>query len=99
MKERKEIIENPCPKMNELGYTYNYVKGLVDETSYYKRVEEDRIVYTGERYNIQFNLASREMVLVMHNDNADCYGNKPTFFISGELMECIDEIAEKLGWK
>ncbi len=92
-------LENPCPKMSELGYSYNYRKGLVDATPHYTRVEEDVIIYTGERYNIQFNLAGREMVLVMHDDNADYYGNKPTFFISGELMECIDEITKNLGWR
>lgn len=92
-------IENPCPRMYELGYNYNYHKGLVDETPHYTRVEEDSIIYTGKTYNIQFNLASRGMVLVMHDDNADYYGNKPTFFISKDLMECIDEITEKLGWR
>lgn len=99
MKERKEIIENPCPRMWELGYSYNYHKGFVDETPYYKRVEEDYILYTGERYNIHFNLASKGMVLVMHEDNADYYGNKPTFFIDENLGECIDEIVRKLGWR
>lgn len=92
-------IENPCPRMYELGYNYMYHKGLVDKTSYYTRVEEDSIIYTGERYNIMFNLASRGMVLTMHDDNADCYGNKPTFFISKDLIECIDEIVTKLEWK
>ena len=97
--ENTPPIENPCPKMSELGYSYNYRKGLVDATPHYTRVEEDAIIYTGKRYNIQFNLAGREIVLVMHEDNADYYGNKPTFFVSGDLMECIDEITEKLGWK
>ncbi len=68
-------------------------------TPYYTRVEEDTIIYTGKRYNIKFNLASREMVLVMHDDNADYYGNKPTLFIDEDLIECIDEITRKLGWR
>lgn len=105
VKERLEDMiaappfENPCPKMSELGYTYNYQKGLVDATPYYTRVEEDFIIYTGKTYNIQFNLASRSMVMVMHDDNAEYYGNKPTFFITEELMGCIDEITKKLGWR
>lgn len=91
-------LENPCPRMAELGYNYSYIKGLVDETPYYKRVCEDRILYTGEKYNIQFNLYSKGIVLIMHDDNADFYGNKPTFFVTKELLECIDEITRKLGW-
>ena len=98
MKDAKPI-ENPCPRMFDLGYNYMYRKGFVDKTDEYERVEEDVIIYTGKKYNIQFNLASRDMVLVMHEDNADYYGNKPTFFITNELLECIDEIVKKLGWR
>lgn len=84
--------------MTALGYNYEYIQGLVDKTPYYERVEEDRILYTGKDYNIQFNLSSKGMVVAMHNDNADYYGNKPTFFITKELGECIDEITRALGW-
>lgn len=92
-------MENPCPKMEELGYIYNYNEGLVDETPYYKKASEDTILYTGHDYNIQFNLESKTMVMVMHNDNADCYGDKPTFFLSKDLLSCVEEIVQKLGWK
>ena len=97
--ETLEPIGNPCPRMEELGYIYNYRKGFVDETSYYTRVEEDAIIYTSKKYTVQFNLASKGMVLVMHDDNADCYGNKPTFFVNNDLLECIEEIVRKLGWR
>lgn len=93
-----EPIENPCPAMDGLGYTYNYHKGLVDKTPYYTRVEEDSIIYTGERYNIMFNLASRGVVLIQKEDNADCYGGKPTLFLDNRLLKCINEIRTKLGW-
>ena len=92
------MIKNPCPRMTALGYNYEYVKGLVDKTPFYTRVEEDRIIYTGKMYTVQFNLDSKGMVLIMHDDNADVYGNKPTFFVTKDLMECIDEITRNLGW-
>lgn len=94
----RATIKNPCPRMTALGYNYEYVKGLVDKTPYYERVEEDRILYVGKLYTLQFNLSSKAMVLVMHEDNAEYYGNRPTFFITKELMDCIDEITKNLGW-
>ena len=84
--------------MEELGYEYRFIMGDVDKTPYYERVSEDRIIYDGERYSLQFNLWSKAMVLVMHEDNAEYYGNRPTFFITKELMDCIDEITKNLGW-
>ena len=92
-------IPDPCERMKKLGYTYTFRRGLVDETPYYTRVEEDTIIYTGDNYSIQFNLGSRGIVLVMNHDNAEYYGDKPTFFVSQELIECIDEIMRKLGWR
>lgn len=92
-------IENPCPRMQELGYKYFYRKGLVDETPHYTRFEEDVIVYMGEKYNIQFNLASRGVVLSMNEDNAECYGGRPTAFLSKEVLNCIQDITETLKWR
>lgn len=94
-----EPLENPCPRMTKLGYTYNYRTGLIDETPYYTRVEEDMIIYAGESYTIQFNLGSHGVVFIMHDDNAEYYGGKPTFFASQELLECVEEVMEKLGWR
>ena len=85
-------MENPCPKMEELGYNYNYNKGFVDETPHYTRVEEDRIIYTGHDCNIHFNLGSKTMVIIMHNDNADYYGNKPTFFLNKDLYRVLKRL-------
>jgi len=91
-------IENPCPEMADLGYNYQYIKGLVDATPHYTRVEEDFIRYIGDKYIIQFNLASRGMVLIMKENNAEYYSNRPTFFITGELTACINKITHELGW-
>ena len=91
-------IPNPCPEMEQLGYMYEYRKGLVDKTPYYTRVEEDVIIYESEKYVIQFNLASRDMVLIMKEDNAEYYGDRPTFFITKELNDCINVITHALGW-
>ena len=91
-------IPNPCDAMDKLGYAYTYRKGLVDKTSHYTRVEEDSIEYVGEKYIISFNLASRCVVISAKEDNADFYGGKPTMFLDNDLLKCINEIREKLGW-
>ena len=91
-------IPNPCPEMETIGYKYEYCKGLVDETPYYTRVEEDSIVYTSDKYIIQFNLASKSVVLSMNNNNGAFYGNKPTAFLNNDLLKCIEDIRHKLGW-
>jgi hypothetical protein len=85
-------IPNPCPKMEELGYSYEYRKGLVDETAHYTRVEEDSIIYTGKDYILRFNLVSNCLVISQVNDNSDYYGGKPTLFLTQELLECIEKI-------
>ena len=93
-----EPIENPCPEMIDLGYTYEYRKGLIDKTPYYTRVEEDCIIYTGDKYILRFNLASRALVISMRDDNALYYGGEPTFFINEKLNSCINKITHNLGW-
>ena len=85
--------------MEELGYKYTYLGGRYDsDNPLCVTISEERIIYEGEKYSLQFNLWSKAMVLVMHEDNAEYYGNRPTFFITKELMECIDEITKNLGW-
>lgn len=91
-------IPNPVPYMEQLGYKYDYRKGMVDKTPHYTRVEEDSIIYTGEKYIIMFNLSSRCVVLSQIEDNANFYGGKPTMFLDNDLLRCINEIREKLGW-
>lgn len=84
--------------MEELGYTYEYHKGMVDKTPYYERVEEDSIRYHHPKRDIIFNLGSKEVVIQEVEDNATYYGGKPTLFFHPNLIRCMNEIMEKLGW-
>ena len=93
-----EPIPNPCPMMESFGYTYKYRKGLVDVTPYYTRLEEDVIIYENQRYIVQFNLASRSVVMVMKENNGEFYGGKPTMFFDESFFKCIDTVRKNLGW-
>ena len=95
--QNEKPIENPCPRMKDLGYDYKYVKGLVDKTDYYTRVEEDKITYQNGKYKIAFNLASKGMVVTDLSGSFKHYG-KPTIFLNKNVIECIHEIYDKLGW-
>lgn len=93
-------MENPCYEFEEIGFKYEYIKGMVDETPHYTRYEEDRIVYTSEdgSIKIQFNLAAHGVVLQKKNGNCEFYGGYETFFLSGEVCACISKVIRKLGW-
>lgn len=93
-------LENPCDEFEEIGFKYEYIKGMVDQTPYYVRFEEDRIVYTSEdgRIKIQFNLGAHGLVISKQGSNGEYYGGYETFFLSGEVCLCISKVIRKLGW-
>ena len=91
-------IPNPCPEMEQLGYEYKYQKGLIDKTQFYTRLTEDTIVYVHPQRRIQFNLASRTIVISETEDNAQYYGGRPTLFFHPNLIKAMNEIMDRLGW-
>ena len=93
-------MENPCDEFEEIGFKYEYIKGMVDETPHYTRYEEDRIVYTSEdgSIKIQFNLAAHGVVLQKKDSNGEYYGGYETVFLSSEVCLCISKVIRKLGW-
>ena len=93
-------IENPCEEFEEIGFKYEYIKGMVDKTPHYTRVEEDRIVYTSDdgSMKIQFNLAAHGLVISKKDSNGEYYGGYETFFLSSEVCLCISKVIRKLGW-
>ena len=95
-----EPMENPCPEFEKLGYTYKYIKGMVDKTPHYTRYEEDRIVYTSEggTIKIQFNLGAHGLILLKKGSNGEYYGGYEVFFLNIEIMKCINKVTTALGW-
>ena len=93
-----EPIPNPYPEMEQLGYKYVYQKGLIDKTPFYTRLAEDTIVYVHPKRRIQFNLASRSIVISETEDNAQYYGGRPTLFFHPNLIKAMNEIMDRLGW-
>lgn len=93
-------LENPCPEFEKLGYTYKYIKGMVDRTPHYVRYEEDRIVYASEggTIKIQFNLANHGIVIQRKGSNGEYYGGYEVFFLNMEIMKCINKVTTALGW-
>lgn len=93
-------IENPCEEFEEIGFKYEYIKGIVDKTPHYTRVEEDKIVYTSEngRIKIQFNLGAHGLVISKQGSNGEYYGGHETIFLSSEVCLCIRKVIRKLGW-
>ena len=79
---------NPCLFMATLGYHFEFIRGTDSE---------DLIVYTGDKYKIQFNLFSENVVITLLKNNSEYYGN-PTVFLDNVTLECISIIREKLGW-
>ena len=96
--QNSKPLDDPLPYMETLGYHYTYKKGLIDATDHYTRVEEDSMIWENDKRFIQFNLASRCIVIQLKEDNANYYGGMPTFFLDNELLKCIEEIRHKLGW-
>lgn len=96
----REPIENPCPEFEKLGYTYKYIKGMVDKTPHYTRVEEDRIVYTSEggTIKIQFNLGNHGIVLQRKGSNGEYYGGYEVFFLNMDVINCMKKVMEALKW-
>ena len=76
--------------MDTLGYHLDYISGGTDN--------EDVIVYTGDKYKIQFNLFSKKVVITLLEDNSKYYDN-PTIFLDNVTLECIDIVRERLGWR
>lgn len=93
-------MENPCPEFEEIGFTYKYIKGMVDKTPHYTRVEEDRIVYASDdgRIKIQFNLGNRGVVLQRKDSNGEYYGGYEVFFLNMDVILCIKKVMETLKW-
>lgn len=100
MMNEPPIVENPCPEFEKLGYTYKYIKGMVDKTPHYTRVEEDRIVYTSDDgiMKIQFNLGNHGIVLQRKGSNAEYYGGYEVFFLNIDVINCMKKVMKALKW-
>lgn len=72
--------------MREKGWSYEYIKGNIDNTGGYTRRDEDRIVFKNDKYLIQVNLASINVV-IEDMSNSTSYYSFPTVFLGiAEIM-------------
>lgn len=78
------------------GWEFEYHEGLIDKTSSYTRYEEDSMTLKNDRYIIQINVSSCDVVLQLIHDNESFYGGTPTIFLSKDEVLHLYKILKYL---